>query len=444
MRLRHGCLFLLAATLIAGCDLGSSSWRARTGSSSSRSSPGADAFNRASEQISVYKGQDAFGNTPEAKELAARFSILLKSMRAMAFTEGHGGPSLSEGHFITYCQLGQKSVLFLVHVPELRRFTSSARESLLDVAWMVGQETTSELRKEGKLQLGIGLRGALLFGALGIGPATADKPATRQTGGARIDHTRFHWFFEEPTRNASASTPASTPATTAKAAPTQATPWGATMAVPTPDASRLELRSASSSIARGHSETYGTILRVGPFGTFATADVIMGSAPERGAVGIFVKGHIPCSAQVIAQLPKAGLVLLYPTNYWPPVSSLWHTQLSKIKPGLEVEGRTSPSKPEDERAHFARGHITDVRVENGLQVIETDLPIEALGPGSALVDINSHLVGIAAIPKGATGLRYISVRHVEELLERAKPLARQLATRPSGTPVVIPPLSASR
>jgi hypothetical protein len=438
MRLRHGCLFLLAATLIAGCDLGSPSWRTRAGSSSSRSSPGADAFNRASEQISVYKGQDAFGNTTEAKELAARFSILLKSMRAMAFTEGHGGPSLSEGHFITYCQLGQKSVLFLVHVPELRRFTSSARESLLDVAWMVGQETTSELRKEGKQQLGIGLRGALLFGALGIGPATADKPTTRQTGGARIDQKQFHWFFEEPTRSAS------TPAATAKTAPTQATPWGATMAVPTTDVSRLELRSASSSVARGHSETYGTILRVGPFGTFATADVIMGSAPERGAAGIFVKGHIPCSAQVIAQLPKAGLVLLYPTNYWPPVSTLWHTKLSKIKVGLEVEGRTSPSKPEDERAHFARGRITDVRVENGLDLIETDLPIAALGPGSALVDINGHLVGIAAIPKGATSLRYISVRHVEELLERAKPLARDLATRPSGTPVIIPPLSASR
>ena len=152
--------------------------------------PGQEAFEAASGTIAVYDGQQvAFGNTPEAESLAATFSRTLEGMRHLLFTEGGKGRlSLSQGHFLTYCQLSADRVCFLVHVPELKNFTAEARAHLLDVAWICARTATSDLRQSGDRTLGVGLRGAVLYGGVAVGPGngTAEKDSDRVADVARL------------------------------------------------------------------------------------------------------------------------------------------------------------------------------------------------------------------------------------------------------------------
>jgi hypothetical protein len=68
--------------------------------------PTRSAFDAASRQIDVYSDAEAFGNTEEARAMAQRFSRLMKSLDRIAFTgQGDRGPSLSQGHFLTYVEL---------------------------------------------------------------------------------------------------------------------------------------------------------------------------------------------------------------------------------------------------------------------------------------------------------------------------------------------------
>ena len=159
--------------------------------------PGREAFEAASGTIVVYDGQRvAFGNTPEAEKLAATFSRTLEGMRHLLFTEGRKGrPSLSQGHFLTYCQLSADRACFLVHVPGLKNFTAEARAHLLDVAWICAGTATSDLRPSRDRTLGVGLRGAVLYGGVAVGPGNgaAEKDSDRVA-----DVARLYPFFTAP------------------------------------------------------------------------------------------------------------------------------------------------------------------------------------------------------------------------------------------------------
>jgi hypothetical protein len=162
-----------------------------------RHAPGQDAFEKANEAIFLYHGERvAFGNTPEAEGLAAAFGRTLKSMRHLLFTEGKGRRfSLTEGQFLTYCQLGPDRVCFLVHVPELKNFTADARAQLLDVAWICAKSATSDLRRSRDRTLGVGLRGALIYGGLAVGPGNGTPEKDARSG---VDLARLYPFFAEP------------------------------------------------------------------------------------------------------------------------------------------------------------------------------------------------------------------------------------------------------
>jgi hypothetical protein len=138
--------------------------------------PGETAFQMASSKIFMYRGETAFGNTPDAKSLAERHSRVMTNMSEVLFTGGppKGRPSLSEDKFLTYCERRPDRICFLVHVPALRSYQGEARNTLLKIAWMAARQVTKEARTPADLKLAVGLRGAVAYGAtaMGMGEST--------------------------------------------------------------------------------------------------------------------------------------------------------------------------------------------------------------------------------------------------------------------------------
>ena len=206
--------------------------------SSGPAAPGEDAFSGANSLISIHDKQTAFGNGPEAEKLAERFASMMKVMRKVAFTESKGsGPSMTDGEFLTYCQLTDEGILFLVHVPELRNFKEDAQASLLELGWVIAQTTTKSVRGDRDVKLGVGLRGALLYGGQAIGLARSEKPEKQDTS-TPVDLEEFYPFFvgAYPATVTAAAAPAKEPAPAAATA--AATPAAAPPAAAAPAARR--------------------------------------------------------------------------------------------------------------------------------------------------------------------------------------------------------------
>jgi hypothetical protein len=114
----------------------------------------------------------AHGNTPEAKALAEKYATTMKSLREAFFTKGKKGISLSGGNFITYCELHDGRCIFITHVPQYRKFTGDAKDSLAEIAWEAAQETVSDTLHEGD-DLGVGLKGVVFYGSVMVGHVTS-------------------------------------------------------------------------------------------------------------------------------------------------------------------------------------------------------------------------------------------------------------------------------
>ena len=140
-------------------------------------------FKHASNQIRSMRGTVAFGNSPQAKDLASEFAKLMKEARRELFSGGNPNDvSPSKGEFLTYCQLREDQIAFLVHVPELRRYTSEAKDNQAKIAWAVAQAL---VRKKGippPTELAVGLRGVLLYGPVHVGRVLDEAPSAKETG----------------------------------------------------------------------------------------------------------------------------------------------------------------------------------------------------------------------------------------------------------------------
>jgi acyl carrier protein len=149
--------------------------------------PGAAEFQKANLQILSYKGVVGFGNTSEAASLAQEYSKSLKILRATFFSEGKKNSlSISKGEFLTYCHLNDDSCVFLVHVPELRRFTADAQKSMSDLAWRNAQHVI-EASGISPRTLAVGVKGAVLYDSVMVGhpvpgSAQADGITERSSG----------------------------------------------------------------------------------------------------------------------------------------------------------------------------------------------------------------------------------------------------------------------
>jgi hypothetical protein len=167
-------------------------------------------FEKANDLISRDKGQEAYGNTPEAQQMAAKFAKMVKLGRQMGVQAGKKPTiSFSHGKFLTYCRINPDSCVFMVHVPDLRKFSKDAKEYIADIAWLVAMQSASTLQPQPK-RVAVGIRGAFLYDAVIEGHIVADDNDAEE--GIEQRHTNGSpQKFLEPYFVASKTAPAALP-----------------------------------------------------------------------------------------------------------------------------------------------------------------------------------------------------------------------------------------
>jgi len=205
-------LVLVAAILLSGC--------ARE--SSVAKTPGESEFREADRRILHLEGKATMGNCPLAEQLAADFGKSVTELRNQAIEKGHDHRlSLSKGQMLVFCQLTATHCAFLVHVPELRRFTGEAKQVMTAICWSSAQEVL-QARRIKPDHLAVGMEGVMLYESILVGRAVGD-PSADETGiEERTDRTDslFPFFVgAPPTASAVMAAPQEKPVAAAAPAP---------------------------------------------------------------------------------------------------------------------------------------------------------------------------------------------------------------------------------
>ena len=110
----------------------------------------------------------ANGNSPLAIELAKQFSDAMKELREEGFEAAEEGIDITDGEFLTYCELHEDGCLFLTQAPMLRKFADDAKDTLGELSWKTAQELTQDVL-EPDAKLGVGMKGMLVYGQIRVG-----------------------------------------------------------------------------------------------------------------------------------------------------------------------------------------------------------------------------------------------------------------------------------
>lgn len=183
--MKKGCLltFASAVLLVMIVVIGGCRWLAAEYEKRPKK-PGEAEFTAIDDDLMIYNNAEAFGNSPEARDMALRYARALRMARQVFFTEGKASSaSLSKGHFITYCSLSTNKCAFVVHVPELRRYAPDAKVSMAEMAWRMAVENLRSAKLETK-ELAVGIRGVMDYAWIFVG--TTD--ATNAMDGIRHRH----------------------------------------------------------------------------------------------------------------------------------------------------------------------------------------------------------------------------------------------------------------
>ena len=165
----------------------------------------AGAFYRASSQIGP-RGKAASGNSAAAVDLAEQMAAAMTFVRNRGFTQSES-KSLLDQHdtFKVYCDLRSDQCVFLIHIPELRRFEADAQRSLGDLAWVAAQELLAHNRGANRsMRLAIGIRGNIAYDRVLLGTFTpgldeAARPGPGVEQGFGCEKHLFAWFALAPT-----------------------------------------------------------------------------------------------------------------------------------------------------------------------------------------------------------------------------------------------------
>jgi hypothetical protein len=146
-------------------------------------------------------GPEASGNSGDAVRLAENMAAGMAVARKLLFTESKE-KSLLDRHdtFKVYCDLRRGQCVFLVHVPELRRFDEAAQEALGNLAWESAQEVLGASAVTNQaMRLAVGLRGTIMYERVILGrysPGSAEaSPAPPQVErGFDCQRRLVSWF----------------------------------------------------------------------------------------------------------------------------------------------------------------------------------------------------------------------------------------------------------
>jgi len=145
-------------------------------------SPAEHAFDAANSQIGAFRGDVAFGNSETAKLLADDYAKLLKSTTEIAFTGGKkNSKNLAQDNVIVYCHLTDDTAVFLVNVPQLKRYKDDVRDTLAMFAWTTARATLDKHARPRKT-VAVALRGDLLYGPVMKGSSDDDEPKMKGSG----------------------------------------------------------------------------------------------------------------------------------------------------------------------------------------------------------------------------------------------------------------------
>ena len=168
---------------------------------------GRQAFRAANRLIDIRSEGIAHGNTRLARRIARQYAKELRAEENASFKGGKKNRvlSMTGDDFLTYCRISGSQIVFLVHVPQLKRYTRQGRRDLLNLAWMVAIDvlykhmTRPETSlKELDYSLAIGLRGAVFYGAVATGKAGLASKPTRTHFGLLAHAKTLHPFFVDP------------------------------------------------------------------------------------------------------------------------------------------------------------------------------------------------------------------------------------------------------
>ena len=155
----------------------------------------AKALDKAENLIMSGSNGSAHGNTPQAKTMAGQYSALIEEMQKEFFVREGDAPKIqiSGGKFLTFCQLNEGSVVYLVHVPELRSYEGDAEDSMVELAWAVANQVSqaggSPLQPGDKMLVGV--RGTFLYADIVEGVVGGEDP-TR----LNLDDDELKLYFE--------------------------------------------------------------------------------------------------------------------------------------------------------------------------------------------------------------------------------------------------------
>ncbi|WP_035616003.1 hypothetical protein [Haloferula sp. BvORR071] len=145
--------------------------------------PGYAEFKAADDKIFSAKSGTAHGNNAQAIQAAEDFSKQMRMTREIAFSGGSKKPLLTQGQFLTYCHQGKDTVLFLCHVPDLRKYADAdTKNTLVEIAWAMARTIAPHLGNENP-RVVVGLRGVTTYGFILHGQASDETPARADSSG---------------------------------------------------------------------------------------------------------------------------------------------------------------------------------------------------------------------------------------------------------------------
>ena len=154
----------------------------------------------------------ASGNNDEAKTLAKSFSNILAERRATLFSKGNNRKfSLTGGNFVTFCELHENSIAFIVHVPEFKKYEKSAKAALAKIAWAEAHKLAVGASRK---KLAVGLRGTFLYGSIHTGSTKSANEDDNLEGSGNVskpirtgtDSDLLLPFFEESAKKTNPQT----------------------------------------------------------------------------------------------------------------------------------------------------------------------------------------------------------------------------------------------
>lgn len=156
--------------------------------------PGYEAYSKANKLVNSTNGNAIHGNNDSAITIAKNFSITIKKYCELAIEKSAPGLFKKEGVFPTFCLAStdgeQRTVVMIVQVPKLRKFSSDAKTAIVEGAWMAAKLALVETPYEGpKTNLVVAVRGMMFYEKVMIGhPIITESPEANLLAGVKEMH----------------------------------------------------------------------------------------------------------------------------------------------------------------------------------------------------------------------------------------------------------------